>query len=101
MTWPTASDDGSHGAASMVGLVEGLHGHSIDQLALKNNRPDLLRRRRKLGGDDRLEHYLRLHQRRLQKAGFAEEGLSGAEAEVSIVRDDRQGLKRVQPRGAG
>ena len=105
--------DGSPGAAAMVGLVEGLHGYSIDQLALKNNRPDLLMRRMKLGSDDLLEHYLRLHQRRLQKAGFAEEGLSGtladlpqsailavrpagAEAEVSMALDDKQGLARVQ-----
>ncbi len=75
--WLVYDDDGyfdaSRKGGSLVAAVEGLQGYKIDQLAVRNNRPDLLLERMGLGNPEIIAHFRSRYQRRLEKLGITEE----------------------------
>ena len=88
--WVVASDDGyfdasPHGGA-LLAAVEGTRAYPIDQLAARNNRPDLLLGRMGLGTPDVLEHYRARHEQRLRRLGLTEDGLAASFASAPRAR---------------
>ena len=108
--------DSSPAGVELVAAVEGMRGYSIDQLALKNNRPDLILKALGLGAPALLDYYYKRYLHRLKKAKIEDEsklrgsfeGLptstiteaklasSGLEAQVEITLADKAGLKSYQ-----
>lgn len=90
--WLIYTDDGlfdaSPGGASFVAAVQGTSSYAIDQLAVKNNRPDVILDRLALGTPDLRAHFLAQHSRRLARAGLAEAELGDSTAlpDARIVR---------------
>ena len=72
--WLAFMDDGvfdaSRGGAGLGAVVDGLRAHSVEQLAVAKNRPDLLLERFGLGSPELIAHYRALHERRQRKAGL-------------------------------
>lgn len=98
--WLVYTEDGlfdaSYNGTSLVAMVKGLHGYGIEQLALKNNRPDLIMQRFGLGSPELIAHYKAKYLQRLKKAGFTEADLSSQidlpEARITETHDpDTQG----------
>jgi WD40 repeat protein len=82
--------DASRRGGQLVAGVQGLRGFPIDQLAAKNNRPDLVLSNVGFGNPDALGHFFARHQARLKKLGLTEEGLTSSfqqapEAKLSSV----------------
>ena len=69
--------DGSRGGGHLVAAVSGLSGYRIDQMAIRNNRPDIILERLGLGSSELISHYRALYERRLRKLGIREEELDG------------------------
>lgn len=69
--WLVYSDDGyfdaSRKGGSLVAATSGLRPFRVDQLAVRNNRPDLLLSRMGLGTPELIEHYRLRYERRLKK----------------------------------
>jgi uncharacterized caspase-like protein len=60
----------------LVAAVRGLDGFRVDQLAVRNNRPDIALKRLGLGTSEALETYFHRHEQRLKRLGFDESELS-------------------------
>jgi outer membrane protein assembly factor BamB len=88
--WVVASDDGYFDASphggSLLAAVEGTRAYPIDQLAARNNRPDLLLGRMGLGTPDVLDHYRARHEQRLRRLGLTEESLAASFASAPRAR---------------
>jgi WD40 repeat protein len=69
--WLVYSDDGyfdaSRRGGSLVAATSGLRPFRVDQLAVRNNRPDILLDRMGLGTPELIEHYRLRYERRLKK----------------------------------
>lgn len=86
--------DGSRRGGQLVAAVKGLSGYRIDQMANRNNRPDIILERMGLGSADIIAHYRRLYERRLKKMGLREADLNDAIAgapTVAITASSRSG----------
>jgi WD40 repeat protein len=117
--WLLYGDDGLFDSSFLGGrfaaMVQGDRGFAIDQLALRNNRPDLLLERMGMGTPTMRDYYKQRYRQRLTRAGQSEaelaqdlEGLpsvtlrstsvrtGGAEAEVSFHLEDRIALRSYQ-----
>lgn len=98
--WLIYTDDGlfdsSPSGVELVAAVDGMRGYNIDQLALKNNRPDLILSRMGLGQPEMNEYYQKKYLNRLKKAGITEESkLSGSfddlpQSAITAVKGDGQ-----------
>jgi len=78
ITWtPDGYFDGSPNSMDLIHIVQGLQVFSIDQFALKYNRPDIILERMKSTDTERIQHYKSLYLKRLRKAGLTEAELSG------------------------
>lgn len=75
--WLVYDDDGyfdaSRKGGSLVAAVDGVRAYKIDQLAVRNNRPDLLLERMGLGTPEIIAHFRSRYQRRLEKLGITDE----------------------------
>lgn len=73
--WLVYDEDGNFDASrqggGLVAAVDGLKAYRIDQLAVRNNRPDVLLERMGLGNAETVAHFRSRHQRRLEKLGIA------------------------------
>lgn len=65
--------DASRRGGSLVAAVDELHAHSIDQLAVRNNRPDLLLERMGLGDPSIIRHFRAQYEKRLAKLSISNE----------------------------
>ena len=72
---PDGYFDASRRGGSLLHAVQGLQVIGIDQLALRNNRPDIILRR--LGSKDQglIDHFHARYERRIRRAGLTEEQL--------------------------
>jgi WD40 repeat protein len=68
--------DASRRGGSLVAAVRGLDGFRVDQLAVRNNRPDIALKRLGLGTTETLATFFHRHQLRLKRLGFEESELS-------------------------
>ena len=102
LVWtPDRYFDSSRRGGELVHAVKDLRVFGIDQLALRNNRPDIILQR--LGSDNRalIKHFRELHARRLRRARITEQQLT-AEYNVPEARilGSRQDGKFVRMRFA-
>jgi len=85
--------DASRKGGRLVAAVDGARAYRIDQLAVRNNRPDLLLERMGLGSPEIIAHYRARYQKRLEKLGIRDEtGLAtfATTPEVSLNAVDVQ-----------
>jgi WD40 repeat protein/uncharacterized caspase-like protein len=68
--------DASRRGGSLVAAVRGFDGFRVDQLAVRNNRPDMTLGRIGLGTKEALAFFTSRHQQRLRRLGFEEAELS-------------------------
>jgi MYXO-CTERM domain-containing protein len=68
--------DASRNGGALVAAIDGLTSYRIDQLAVRNNRPDLLLERMGLGSPEVIAHYRARHAQRLKKLGLDEAHLA-------------------------
>ncbi len=68
---PDGMFDASRGGGGLVAAVRGFQPYRIDQLAVQNNRPDLMLERMHLGSAEIVAHYRARHQRRLAERKLA------------------------------
>ncbi len=90
--------DASRKGGRLVAAVDGYRAYRIDQLAVRNNRPDLLLERMGLGTPDVISHYRARYQRRLEKLGIRDEsGLPtfGTTPDVLLTAVDVDGARAV------
>ena len=76
LVWtPDGYFDSSRRGGELVHAVKGLRAFGIDQLALRNNRPDIILQR--LGCEDHalIDHFRQLYAKRLRRSGVTEEQL--------------------------
>ncbi len=78
--------DASRDGGSLLAAVRGLDVFQLEQLALRNNRPDLLLKGIGIGSADLIDHYRIRHERRLRKAGLGAEDLAAAFERVPTAR---------------
>lgn len=80
--WLVVDENGYFDASSrggeLVAAVRGRHAYRIDQLAVRNNRPDLVLASVGLGSAPLLAHLRARHELRLARLGFTEGQLDGA-----------------------
>lgn len=76
--------DASKNGGRLIGIVKGLDVYSLDQFALKNNRPDLLLKSMGLGTPELIGHYYDRYQKRIKKAGYTEQTLA-SDIHVPVV----------------
>lgn len=97
--WVVYDDDGnfdaSRNGSSLVAAVSGYRPFRIDQLAARNNRPDVLLERIGLGNPGLIAHYRARHLLRLSKLGLDEHAVVGAfeqapTAQIEELRSDGQ-----------
>lgn len=95
--WLVYGDDGYFDASryghNLVAAVRGLRAFGIDQLAPRNNRPDLLLTSLGLGTPEVIEHFEARHRRRLRQLGLDESRLAtdveaAPVAQIGAVRVD-------------
>jgi len=65
--------DASRKGGTLVAATDGLRVHRIDQLAVRNNRPDLLLERMGLGDPDTIAHFRARYRKRLEKLGISDD----------------------------
>src|SRR5262249_28545056 len=93
--WVASTSDGifdaSRTGSAILGVTIGLQAFSLDQLALKNNRPDILFQKLGIGSKDEIDYYYHRYLKRLRKAGFSEDQLSPDYhvPEASIIHTDQ------------
>ncbi len=89
--------DASKQGSKLVAAIEGDRAYRIDQLAARNNRPDLLLAKLGLGDPVAIEHFRALHDRRLERAKLDQTNLAAAFKEVPTVKivDERTTGKRM------
>jgi WD40 repeat protein len=87
--WILYTDDGYFDASGdggrFLAMVNGLEGFSIDQFAVRNNRPDIIFSRLGIGSKDLLSNFRSQYSRRLKKLGFVK---AGGEADESALAGD-------------
>lgn len=94
--WLVYTDDGyfdaSRNGGNLVTAARGLRGFRIDQLAIRNNRPDIILERMGLGTPELIEHYRARYEHRLKKLGLRREQLSAAfaQAPAATILDVKQ-----------
>jgi WD40 repeat protein len=93
MFTPDGFFDASNDGGNLVPMVQGLATFGVDQFALRNNRPDLILTRTGLGNERLNAHFYHRYLRRLRKAGFTEEEISGDvhPPRAKILDSKRQG----------
>ena len=78
--WLVYTDDGyfdsSRNGGKLVDMVKENIPYSIDQMAIKNNRPDIILKRMGCTNNELLDHYYNQYHKRLRKSGFIEEQLA-------------------------
>ncbi|MBN2344450.1 MAG: caspase family protein [Deltaproteobacteria bacterium] len=96
--WIVYTEDGfftaSRNGGRLVAAVTDMHGYRIEQTAIRNNRPDIIMQRMKLGSDEMVEAFYTLYLKRVAKYGFDEDQLSyvfGAAPKVHIREKKRRG----------
>lgn len=116
--WLIYTDDGlfdsSPGGVSLVSAIDGMKGYNIDQLAIKNNRPDLILQSMGLGSPELIDYYYKRYLNRLKKAKLEESQLKGAfqdlpkatitktelasdaQLSLSLTLEDKESLKFYQ-----
>jgi WD40 repeat protein len=77
--------DGSRRGGRLVAAVNGLSSFRIDQVAIRNNRPDIILQRMGLGNKDTILLYESLYQRRLKKLGLTETDLDQTFVKAPVV----------------
>jgi WD40 repeat protein len=90
--------DGSRRGGHLVAAVSGLTGYRIDQMAIRNNRPDIILERMGIGSAEIVSHYRSLYERRLRKMGIREGDLEGTfdrAPTVEISASSRQGRTAI------
>lgn len=90
--------DASRKGGRLVAAVDGARAYRIDQLAIRNNRPDILLERMGLGSPEIIAHYRARYQKRLEKLGIRDEaGLPSFSTtpEVSLTAVDVQDARAV------
>lgn len=92
--------DASRRGGALVASVQGLRGFPIDQLAAKNNRPDLVLASVGLGRPDALAHFLARYRSRLKKLGLTEASLSSSyeqapDAKLASVEQQGKSVRLV------
>jgi MYXO-CTERM domain-containing protein len=88
--------DASRKGGRLVAAVDGSRAYRIDQLAVRNNRPDLLLEHMGLGTPEIITHYRTRYQRRLEKLGIRDEaGLPtfGTTPDVLLTAVDVDGAR--------
>jgi WD40 repeat protein len=69
--------DSSKNGGKLVAMIHDLEAFSVDQFAIKYNRPDIIMKRLGTENDDVINYYYYQYQKRLRKMNFKEEDLSG------------------------
>lgn len=97
--WAMYTDDGyfdaSRHGGDLVSLVRGQQSYSIDQIALRYNRPDLIYDRVGIGGQEYREHFRNHYEERLSRAQIKASSLttwSVPEVRVVDYRQDKREL---------
>ena len=94
---PEGYFDCSRGGGELVKMVRGVTCYSVDQFAVKNNRPDLILKTIGCGDLALMEHYRNQYLKRLRKSGFTEEELSGdfhvPNAEITGAKADGKNIE--------
>jgi hypothetical protein len=97
--WLVYTDDGyfdaSRKGGSIVAATSGLRPFKIDQLAVKNNRPDIILQRMGLGTPELIEHYKTRYERRLKKLN-----VKGDPGAASFERAPESKIEAVAEKGA-
>ena len=74
LVWtPDGYFDSSRRCGELVHAVKGLRAFGVDQLALRNNRPDIILQRLGCGDQGLIDHFRELYAKRLRRAGVTEE----------------------------
>src|SRR5262249_37868529 len=73
---PDGYFDASRHGSELVAALRGFEGYRIDQLALRNNRPDVVLRSVGMGRPELLDHFRARHEHRLTRAGVGEDALA-------------------------
>ena len=96
--WLAYSDDGyfdaSRRGGELAAIVSGSKGFRIDQLAARNNRPDILLDRIGVSNPTLKAHFEALYRQRLHKLGLTEDALANVynkAPEAKLVQLDKQG----------
>lgn len=100
--WLVYDDDGyfdaSRKGGTLVAATEGLRAYRIDQLAVRNNRPDLLLERMGLGDTDTIAHFRARYRKRLEKLGISDDAALPTfrtTPEVTISQVDMDGATAI------
>lgn len=87
--WLVYSDDGyfdaSRKGGGLIAAVSDLRAYRIDQLAVRNNRPDILLERMGLGATEIFAHFKARYKRRLEKLGIRSESAAPTFATAPTV----------------
>ena len=87
--WIIYTDDGyfdsSKNGGKFIAMVDGLEGFSIDQFAVRNNRPDIIFSKVGLGSKDLIENFHQQYLKRLRKLGFVNRK---GEADESLLSEE-------------
>jgi len=84
--------DASKRAGNLASIVRGMNVYGVDQLAIRNNRPDIMLSRMGLGTSELIDHYKSQYLKRLKKSGLTEEKLAQTThgPDVEILKADQQ-----------
>jgi WD40 repeat protein len=100
--WLAHADDGyfdaSRNGGQLVAAIDDMKAFRIDQMAVRNNRPDMLLERMGLGTQATREHFAALYRRRLSRLGLTEGQLAASfegAPRAAIARADRSDDKFV------
>jgi WD40 repeat protein len=85
--------DGSRESGEFLAMVKGTGAWSVDQFALRFNRPDIILERLGIAGADEIAHYRSRYLRRLRRAGLGESDVTGdlRVPEAAITESRRNG----------
>lgn len=90
---PDGYFDASPHGGELVAMVKGGNAYGIEQFAARNNRPDLILERLRLGTPEQIAHYQDLYRRRLEKLGLTEAQLHAKPLvpEARVIKVEKQG----------
>lgn len=96
--WVIHTEDGfftaSRNGGKLVAAVSNMHGYRIDQIAIRNNRPDIIFKRMELGEPQMIDTFYKLYLKRVKKYGVDEKQLDyvfGAAPTVKLKKRNRRG----------
>lgn len=78
----------SRNGGKFITLVKGYYTYSIDQMAVKYNRPDIIYSDLGSAEKDRLDHYKALYEKRLKKLGLTEKDLNRQSEPPEVIIDE-------------